>query len=800
MTMMERPGADVLVLLAFDHTLVDVDSSVHLAQQLDAELAHAVWTKHDQNVDRAKAMDGFFVRLARERPQVTHEDIRRAAQRPPVRQHLVDAIRLAVDDFGATCKVVSDASVFGVRSFLEGSGLADRVSEVVANPTHFEDGGKVLRVRPYQGAHVAPHGCPNCPKNLCKGVVLERMLQHHRYSRVLYVGGGAGDLCPSLKLAVDDVVFARAGVEGDGSYGLLPLLNDRLDQVQAHIRQWKSGEDLLAYFRNLFYRQYPECRQASTSDTLVYAEPGGNVSVPTAMPRDPGELLVIFDFDDSLVNEDSDVFVFGSFHPELCQTVYERHAKKPVWPSVFDDMLEVLASEKPHVTPELIRERVAQIPVQARMIDAIRMAVELFGAEVKVISDGNTFYIESMLNHRELSQHVKEVFANRVEHETLDDGRTRLRIRPYHADHLEPHGCTWCPTNMCKGRILDSIRCEKSYSRVIYVGDGTGDFCPASRLTENDVVLARSHLLNGHPYGMQRRINENPGVVQAPVVPWSTGYDIYRRFAQFCQPPFVLPHTAPRISGSVLVVFDYDWSLINENSDTFIFQKLYPELLATLRERRTTQPSWTKIMDDMLGALAEDKPDIFPDMIRDAVASVPIQAHMLDALRLAAEQHSADVKIVSDANSMYIESMLEHHGLTQDVSEVITNPASFELLESGRSRLHVRPYHEEGGDPHGCEWCPSNMCKGRIVDTLRKAHPYTSVLYVGDGSGDFCAATRLTKNDVVFARADEADGRSYGLQKRIDSNPKLIQAAVAPWSTGDDIYRLFAQFFHAPPQ
>ncbi|GMF50040.1 unnamed protein product [Phytophthora fragariaefolia] len=455
--------------------------------------------------------------------------------------------------------------------------------------------------------------------------------------------------------------------------------------------------------------------------------------VPRAAPQTHGELLVIFDFDESLVNEDSDVFVFGSFHPELCQTVSERHAKKPVWPSVFDDMLQILAAERPEVTPELIREKVARIPVQARMLDAIRMVVEVFYAEVKVISDGNTSYIESMLEHREMKQHVKQVFANPVEYEAMDDGRTRLRIRPYHADHLEPHGCSWCPSNMCKGRILDSIRRSKSYSRIVYVGDGTGDFCPASRLS------------NGEPYALQARINANPGVVQAPVVSWSTGYDIYRRFVKFCQPPYAVPSIVPRITGSVLVIFDYDWSLINENSDTFVFQKLYPELLATLRERRAEQPSWTKIMDDMLKDLSKDKPDISEEIIRDAVAHVPIQPHMLDAVRLAAEQYSADVKIVSDANSVYIESMLEHHGLSKLVSEVITNPATFEALDDGRNRLNVKPYHALDIVPHGCTWCPSNMCKGRIVDSLRQAHPYSSVLYVGDGSGDFCAATRLTK-------------------------------------------------------
>jgi len=475
-----RPRADVLVLLAFNNVLVDVDSDVQIASTQYASAAHAAWSRIESS-DRASVMDEFFVQLAQERPRVSLEDIRSSAEQLPFSTPLVDAIRLAVDAFGASCSVLDDTCALSVRSFLQRHQLEHQVDEVVANPTHFEDGGKVLRVRPYQGKHVAPHGCASCPANLCKGAVLERMLQQHRFSRVLYVGDGAADFCVASKLSRNDVVFARGGGVDEVAHGLLPLLENQSDQVQAQVIEWKTGEDVLAFFTSFFNQQYPACRSLTGSKAVADVAEG--FEVPRPILTEPGELLVIFDFDDSLVNEDSDVFVFGSFHPELCQTVYERHAQKPVWPSVFDDMLQVLSKEKPHVTPELIRDRVAQIPVQARMLDAIRMAVEQFGADVKVISDGNTFYIESMLQHRELSEHVKEVFANPVDFEPTDDGRTRLRIRPYHADLLEPHGCEWCPANMCKGSILDAIRSTKPYTRVIYVGDGTGDFCPVSRLT-----------------------------------------------------------------------------------------------------------------------------------------------------------------------------------------------------------------------------------------------------------------------------------------------------------------------------
>ena len=61
----------------------------------------------------------------------------------------------------------------------------------------------------------------------------------------------------------------------------------------------------------------------------------------------------------------------------------------------------------------------------------------------------------------------------------------------------------------------------------------------------------------------------------------------------------------------MLVVFDFDWSLINENSDTFIFESLdasnallkairkYMQLQQPLDDdgNNRTEPSWTECMD-----------------------------------------------------------------------------------------------------------------------------------------------------------------------------------------------------------
>lgn len=253
----------------------------------------------------------------------------------------------------------------------------------------------------------------------------------------------------------------------------------------------------------------------------------------------------------------------------------------------------------------------------------------------------------------------------------------------------------------------------------------------------------------------------------------------------------------PPAPKRVLVVFDYDWSLVNENSDTFVFRELHPPLLERLRERVASRDgtSWTALMDELLGQLAEQQPSATATRIRHALARIPVLDRMLDAVRLAASSPGTVVAIVSDANSVYIESMLAYHALASCVHEVVTNPAAFD-----GDRLRVQPFHALALPPHGCIDCPANMCKGRILDRLRHDHSDSSggfahVLYVGDGGGDFCPATRLNADDVVFARADDADGRSYGLLKKVHASPERVNAHVVPWRSGDDIWRHFQTFF-----
>jgi 2,3-diketo-5-methylthio-1-phosphopentane phosphatase len=66
-----------------------------------------------------------------------------------------------------------------------------------------------------------------------------------------------------------------------------------------------------------------------------------------------------------------------------------------------------------------------------------------------------------------------------------------------------------------------------------------------------------------------------------------------------------------------------------------------------------------------------------------------------------------DLKVVSDANAFFIETVLEHHGVLGCFSEINTTPARVDA----DGRLRISPFHDPTSSPHGCSLCPENMCK-----------------------------------------------------------------------------------------
>ncbi|XP_002739219.1 pyridoxal phosphate phosphatase PHOSPHO2-like [Saccoglossus kowalevskii] len=228
-----------------------------------------------------------------------------------------------------------------------------------------------------------------------------------------------------------------------------------------------------------------------------------------------------------------------------------------------------------------------------------------------------------------------------------------------------------------------------------------------------------------------------------------------------------------------LLVFDFDHTLVDGNTDTWIL-KLLPNAKVPVQIHRhyRMHNSWTDYMAEIMGHMHQLK--ITPEQIKDCMKEIPFIDGMKDLLMYQAENGSFDCIIVSDSNMVFINTILEATRLEKAVMKVVTNPGHFD----DKGCLKIKHYHS-----HDCDYCPLNLCKREVLwDYIRVqkqgGNGYASVCYVGDGNNDFCPCESLSEKDLVFPR------KGFNLLKKITNyqeKGKKFSPKVFPWVTGFEI-------------
>ncbi|XP_015889132.4 thiamine phosphate phosphatase-like protein [Ziziphus jujuba] len=225
-------------------------------------------------------------------------------------------------------------------------------------------------------------------------------------------------------------------------------------------------------------------------------------------------IVVIFDFDRTIIDGDSDKWVVTEMG--LTQLFSDLRSTVP-WNSLMDRMMMELHSQGK--TSSDIAGCLKRAFIHPQIISAIK-AAHAFGCDLRIISDANQFFIETILE-----QHgVLGCFSHICTNPSFVDGRGRIRILPYHDLSLPSHGCNLCPSNLCKGLVIDQIQACASESgtgrRIIYLGDGNGDFCPTLRLEKGDYIMPRKN------FPLWNRIHGNRRLIKAEIHEWSNGEEL----------------------------------------------------------------------------------------------------------------------------------------------------------------------------------------------------------------------------------------------------------------------------------
>ncbi|KAL5062778.1 hypothetical protein RYX36_024515 [Vicia faba] len=235
--------------------------------------------------------------------------------------------------------------------------------------------------------------------------------------------------------------------------------------------------------------------------------------------------------------------------------------------------------------------------------------------------------------------------------------------------------------------------------------------------------------------------------------------------------------------SNVVIVFDFDKTIIDCDSDNWVvdelgFTDLFNHLLPTM--------PWNSLMDRMMMELHSH--GITIQAIENVLHRIPIHPRIIPAIK-SAHALGCDLRVVSDANAFFIETILKHLGIRECFTEINTNPG----YVNQKGRLTILPYHDFNKASHGCPLCPPNMCKGLIIDRIQNIISGVDnkrFIYLGDGAGDYCPSLRFRDVDFVMPR------KNFPVWDLICKDPSLVKAEINGWCDGEEFEQVLMKLIN----
>lgn len=241
----------------------------------------------------------------------------------------------------------------------------------------------------------------------------------------------------------------------------------------------------------------------------------------------------------------------------------------------------------------------------------------------------------------------------------------------------------------------------------------------------------------------------------------------------------------PKIKDNkkILFAFDLDYTILNKNSDHVILRLLSDEANKFLDEIKKSSDNWANHMQEVYKKMKNENIKI--NQIKEIVENINFNPGFKELFEfIKSNKDKIDVIIISGANTLFIQWLLEKNNLNDLVSNYYSNWAQFdeELV------IKIKGHHT-----HDCDLCDKSQCKRLIlINHLESCDNsnYSKIIFAGDGENDYCPATLLKENDVLFPRKD------FPLSNKLYNKGyiKNLKCSHVVWEDGFLIIETLKQF------
>lgn len=253
-----------------------------------------------------------------------------------------------------------------------------------------------------------------------------------------------------------------------------------------------------------------------------------------------------------------------------------------------------------------------------------------------------------------------------------------------------------------------------------------------------------------------------------------------------------------------IAVFDFDYTIINANSTTYLNKLVIQEELLENKlpirtpsiaelnrykypeeiEKYKNEKNFTLFYEQVFKCM-HSKYGITKDKMEKCLKEIVINESMKNLFKFLNE-NEYELIIVSDSNTFVITQIIEHNKLTNYFSDrIFANKLEF----GPNGQISMIPCtNRQNVDAFNCvrETCRENICKRYVVDKYlseKKNCSISKIIYVGDGKIDYCPGVGLRHNDIFFVKKNSSLDRF--LKEKTNSNK--IKADIKYWKNGNDI-------------